>query len=96
MRSKKAVSFVLVVILSLIFVFGGHCFAQVRVEGYYRQDGTYVQPHYRSNPNSTVRDNYNYKGNINPYTGKEGANYYRDDSTSEYYRGTLPKPGYPW
>ena len=27
--------------------------AQVHVNGYYRKDGTYVQPHYRSSPNST-------------------------------------------
>lgn len=47
--------------------------AAVHVKGYYRSNGTYVQPHYRSSPNSTVLDNYSTKGNINPYTGKEGT-----------------------
>jgi hypothetical protein len=47
--------------------------AQVYVRGYYRSDGTYVQPHYRSYPNHTVYDNYSTKGNINPYTGKKGT-----------------------
>lgn len=47
--------------------------AAVHVKGYYRSNGTYVQPHYRSSPNGTVLDNYSTKGNINPYTGKEGT-----------------------
>ena len=47
--------------------------ADVHVRGYYRSNGTYVQPHYRSSPNGTVLDNYSTKGNVNPYTGKEGT-----------------------
>jgi hypothetical protein len=30
----------------------------VYVRGYYRKNGTYVQPHYRTAPNSTTSDNY--------------------------------------
>ena len=59
--------------------FAGH------VNGYVRSDGTYVQGYERSNPNSTVRDNYDYKGNTNPYTGATGDNYYRNSPSSEYY-----------
>lgn len=44
----------------------------VRVNGYYRKDGTYVQPYFRTAPNSTNRDNFSTKGNVNPYTGKAG------------------------
>ena len=55
------------------------------VRGYTRKDGTYVQGYNRSEPNDTVRDNYNYKDNTNPYTGETGTNYYRDNKTSEYY-----------
>lgn len=62
--------------------------AQTWVNGYTKSDGTYVQGHYRSNPNSTVRDNYNYKGNTNPYTGEQGSNYYRSNPSSEYYNGS--------
>lgn len=47
--------------------------ADVHVRGYYRSNGTYVQPHYRSSPNGTTLDNYSTKGNVNPYTGKEGT-----------------------
>lgn len=45
----------------------------VRVKGYYRKDGTYVAPHYRSAPNSSRYDNYSTRGNYNPYTGKRGS-----------------------
>lgn len=43
------------------------------VKGYTKKDGTYVAPHHQTNPNSTKRDNYSSKGNVNPYTGKEGT-----------------------
>ena len=43
------------------------------VNGYIKRDGIYVQPHYRTHPNSTQRDNYSTKGNVNPYTGKRGT-----------------------
>ena len=46
--------------------------ADVQVNGYYKKDGTYVQPHYRSDPNSTPDDNWSTKGNVNPYTNKPG------------------------
>ena len=43
------------------------------VRGYYRSNGTYVAPHHRTDPNDTKLDNYSTKGNVNPYTGKEGT-----------------------
>jgi hypothetical protein len=42
------------------------------VSGYTRSDGTYVQGHFRSNPNSYQFDNYSAEGNRNPYTGEYG------------------------
>jgi len=42
----------------------------VHVNGYYRRDGTYVQPHMRSAPDGNPYNNYSYPGNVNPYTGK--------------------------
>jgi len=45
----------------------------VRVNGGYKSDGTYVQPHYRTSPNSTQSDNWGTKGNTNPYTGAPGT-----------------------
>lgn len=43
------------------------------VRGHIKKDGTYVQPHHATNPNSTQKDNYSTKPNVNPYTGKEGT-----------------------
>lgn len=57
------------------------------VNGYSRSDGTYVQGHYRSSPNSTVTDNFSFKGNRNPYTGEIGSNRYESNPTSPYYNG---------
>lgn len=48
-------------------------FSQVSVRGYYRSNGTYVQPHERTAPNYTRNDNYSTVGNVNPYTGKAGT-----------------------
>lgn len=43
-----------------------------RVHSYIKKNGTPVQSHMRSAPNKTKADNYSTKGNVNPYTGKEG------------------------
>lgn len=42
----------------------------VDVRGYFRRDGTYVRPHYRSVPDGNPYNNWSYPGNVNPYTGK--------------------------
>ena len=36
-------------------------------------DGTYVQPHYRSNADGNPSNNYSTYPNINPYTGETGS-----------------------
>jgi hypothetical protein len=36
-------------------------------------NGTAVQGHYQTNPNSTQLDNYSTRGNVNPYTGAVGT-----------------------
>ena len=59
-------------ILFLIFLIVFNIGA-VHVKGYWRKDGTYVKPHYRTRANRTVTDNYIYKGNVNSYTGAVGA-----------------------
>ncbi|MFK0688807.1 hypothetical protein ACFX5Q_11445 [Mesorhizobium sp. IMUNJ 23033] len=48
-------------------------FADTFVNGYYKQSGTYVQPHYRSNPDGYSSNNYSTQGNTNPYTGAQGT-----------------------
>lgn len=44
-----------------------------QVKGYVRKDGTYVAPHYRTNPDARVSNNWSTAPNVNPYTGKVGT-----------------------
>src|SRR5438552_3521319 len=37
---------------------------------HHRADGTYVAPHYQTNPNHNPYDNWSTKGNYNPFTGQ--------------------------
>lgn len=37
------------------------------------RDGTYVEGHYQSNPDSSRMNNYSTQGNVNPYTGQQGT-----------------------
>jgi hypothetical protein len=60
-------------ILILLAAFSGQVFADNYVRGYTRSDGTYVQPHYRSEPNQYKYDNYSSQGNSNPHTGTLGT-----------------------
>lgn len=36
------------------------------------KNGTYVEGHHRSNPDSSRQNNYSSQGNYNPYTGQQG------------------------
>ena len=58
------------------------------VNGYTKSNGTYVQPYYRSDSDNTVKNNYSYSGNTNPYTGSVGTNKYYDNPSSDYYKPT--------
>ena len=80
----KIVALLLIMILTAL---SSAAFADEYVNGYYRRDGTYVQPYMRSSPNGTVTDNYSFEGNVNPYTGKAGTNRYEHDETSPYFEG---------
>jgi len=64
--------------LSIVFFATFSSFAQTHVNGYTRNNGTYVAPYYRSSPNYTKADNYSTLGNVNPYTGSVGTKTYSD------------------
>lgn len=67
-------SFLLTFSLILSFTVSTAAFAgDVHVQGYTRKDGTYVQPHYRSAPDSSRNNNWSTQGNTNPYTGQAGT-----------------------
>lgn len=55
---------------AVLFAIAAPAMGQVHVRGYYRKDGTYVQPYERTRPNSTTSDNYDTPGNYNPNTGR--------------------------
>jgi len=69
----------IVILLSVVMssLVSASAFARdVYVNGYVRNNGTYVQPYVRTAPDNTVYNNYSYQGNINPYNGNVGTNSY--------------------
>ena len=70
MKMRLAIMKKLLTILILfVFIVPSLAFAGW-VKGYYRKNGTYVAPHYRTSPNKSRTDNYSYPGNLNPNTGQ--------------------------
>ena len=59
--------------LILVLLFVASAIAQVRVRTNIRKSGTVVSGHQRTRPNTTQRDNYSTRGNINPHTGTRGT-----------------------
>ncbi len=62
--------FVIALILSVSSIIEFDASGRVRVNGYYRKDGTYVRPHYRTKPDGNPYNNYSFPGNYNPNTDK--------------------------
>jgi len=77
--------FLIALLVILVFSLSLTAWADVWVNGYTRSNGTYVQGHYRSDPNNTVTDNYSFYGNRNPHTGAIGSNRYYSAPSSPYY-----------
>src|SRR5437899_757879 len=61
--------------------------AYTSVRGYYRSNGTYVQPYVRSSPNALRYDNYRYNGNGSLYN----STYY---GSSRSYSPSWYQPSY--
>ncbi|ATU04873.1 hypothetical protein BKN14_00245 [Candidatus Gracilibacteria bacterium HOT-871] len=89
---KKILSIFVVLVLSLSSVFTAY--ADTHVKGYYRKNGTFVQPHYRSDRNGTKADNWSTKGNINPYTGKVGTKNIYNTYIPSYTTPSYSSPSY--
>ena len=69
MDTKKSI--ILAAVLLVLISFLTVSLAEAgRVRGYYKQNGTYVQPHYRTSPDRNPYNNYNLPGNYNPNTGR--------------------------
>ena len=81
-------------LLSLIVIGLGVNAKDTYVNGYYRSNGTYVAPHYRSSPNSSTWDNYSTRGNTNPYTGQRGSTDPYKYNSGSSYRSNYSYGGY--
>jgi len=78
--------FKLVMVSGLFVALNSPAFAQVSVQGYTRRDGTYVEPHHRTAPDSDRFNNFSTQGNTNPYTGQPGrVDPYGSHSNSNSY-----------
>lgn len=64
--------------------------ADTFVNGHFRSDGTYVQPHYRSTPDGNFYNNWSTYGNVNPYTGQWGTRQYPSQSIPSYRSYSFP------
>jgi len=65
----------------------------VYVKGHFRSDGTYVQPHMRSAPDSSYNNNWSTQPNVNPYTGQQGTQQprlYDNNNSGGIYQPTIP------
>ena len=78
----------IVAVLVVMCVTSAAARAAVGIRGYYRSNGTYVQPHYRSNPDGNFWNNWSTYPNVNPYTGTTGTR--RTPSYSESYSWRMP------
>jgi hypothetical protein len=67
---KKAVLLIICTLFLLIDVSDAISGGKVYVRGYYRKNGTYVSPHYRTAPDGNPYNNYSFPGNYNPNTGE--------------------------
>jgi hypothetical protein len=63
----------LTLLVSLLFFVGIGIAGDTYVNGYFKSNGTYVEPHYRSAPDGNFQNNWSTKGNVNPYTGQQGT-----------------------
>jgi len=76
--------------------FTASAYADQYVNGYTRQNGTYVAPHYRSSPDSSTMNNWSTQGNVNPYTGAVGTrNPYNSGSHNTFGGSTQNTFGQP-
>ena len=87
-KMKRSLTILLAV--AIVFLATMTADADVHVRGYFRSNGTYVQPHYRSNPDGNFYNNWSTSPNVNPYTGSVGTRITPSYSSGSYSVQTLP------
>ena len=69
-RRRVWVPFVIVLVVAF---WSRESLGDVFVRGYVRGNGTYVAPHFRSDPDGIESNNWSVFPNVNPHTGKPGS-----------------------
>jgi hypothetical protein len=84
-------------VVMLVLVITTVADADVHVNGYYRGNGTYVQPHYRSDPDGLRSNNWSTYPNVNPRTGVRGSRHLSTEDFSNISLQNKPTnlPVYP-
>jgi hypothetical protein len=95
MKMRKSI--ILAGLLMILISFLAVSLAQAGwVRGYYRSDGTYVRPYYRTNPDGNPYNNYSFPGNYNPNTGRitpGNPNTYLERYYNRPYQRSYGAPG---
>ncbi|ABP60020.1 hypothetical protein Ent638_1339 [Enterobacter sp. 638] len=89
MLKTKTINYLILMLTSILSFCTFSKGSNVHVNGYFRSNGTYVQPHYRSAPDHNFYNNWSTKGNTNPYTGKIGTKESPTNSYSYQHSGTV-------
>lgn len=63
-------------VLALVILLSSSAFAYQYVRGYYRSNGAYVSPYFRSDADGYSYNNWSTYGNVNPFTGAYGTKPY--------------------
>jgi len=71
---------------AIVFMASSSVWADEYVHGYFRGNGTYVEPHWRSNPDGNPYNNWSFPGNVNPRTGQRATG-----SVDSYLRNHAPR-----
>lgn len=88
---KKSIS--IITFVFMLLTIASSALSDQLVGGYFRQDGTYVEPYVRSSPNQARSDNYSSQGNVNPYTGEKG---YEQNEYSNQPKFNHPRRNSGW
>jgi|YelNatPaOPRAMG01_1025707.scaffolds.fasta_scaffold51272_4 hypothetical protein len=67
---RKVAILIICIFFLFINIFDAFSGGLVWVRGYFRKDGTYVRPHFRTAPDGIPYNNFSFPGNYNPNTGK--------------------------
>lgn len=68
-------------VMAVVFCLGvSISYADQKVNGYYKKNGTYVESYRRTKADRTYNNNYSTRGNVNPYHGARGTKP-RDEDT---------------